>query len=73
MRRIACHRIVFPAGEEWQPVPTPSVLEIRSGIAVKWYTLTQELPQTEWLPGDVVLCRDGQGQLRALYNGKLLE
>ena len=73
LRRIACHRIVLPPGVDspsW--LPTPSVLEIQSGVAVKWYPLTQELPQTEWLPGEVVLCRDDQGLLRAYYDGQLL-
>ena len=71
-RRIACHRIVLPPGMESPIWPTPSVLEIQSGVAVRWYPLTQELPQTEWFPGEVVLCPDDQGQLRAYYNGQQL-
>ena len=51
---------------------TPSVLEIQSGVAVRWYPLTQELPQTEWLPGEVVLSCDEQGLLRAYYNNQQL-
>ena len=71
-RKIACHRIVFPERQDRPQVPTPSVVEIQSGTAVRWYPLTQELPQTEWLPGEVVLCRDDQGLLRAYYDGQLL-
>ena len=51
---------------------TPSVLEIQSGVAVMWYPLTQELPQTEWLSGEVVLKHDDHGLLHAYYNGQQL-
>ena len=72
LRRIACHRLVLPPEMDSPLLSTPSVLEIQSGVAVRWYTLTQELPQTEWLPGEVVLSHDEQGQLRAYYNNQQL-
>ena len=67
-RRIASHEIVLENNSR----RILSVVEIQSGVVVKCYALTQELPCTEWMPGEVVLRRDSEGCLRAYYNNVLI-
>ena len=69
IRKIASHRIVWPDLSE----QTLSVVEILSGVVSRCYPLTAEQPMTEWLPGKLNLRYDEAGQLRAYYEGKLLE
>ena len=67
-RRIASHKVVMPD----KSLLTLSVVEIQSGVVTKCFPLTQELPFTEWLPGQIVLIRDEQGLLRAYYNNEII-
>jgi hypothetical protein len=69
IRKIASNQIVL----EDKSVLTQSVVEISQGEVLKWYPLTQELPNTEWLGGQVCLIRDNDGVLRAYYNNKVIE
>ena len=68
LRRIASHEIVL----EDQRRLTLSVVEIQSGEVLTWYPLTQELPGTEWMPGQIVLRRDVNGVLRAYHNDRII-
>ena len=67
-RRIACHQLVLPTGKSL----TLQVVEIRGGLVENYYSFTEELPRTEWLPGCVKLNDDGDGLVRAYYEGKLI-
>ena len=68
IRRIASHEVVMPDGS----CQTLSIVEIRSGVVKKCFPLTQELPFTEWFPGQIVLRRDEQGFTRAYYNNVII-
>ena len=67
-RRIASHEIELEDHSR-QPL---SVVEIQSGEVLSWYPLTQELPSTEWMPGQTVLRRDENGVLRAYHNNIMI-
>ena len=67
-RRIASHEVVMPDGSR----QTLSVVEIQSGVVTKCFPLTQELPFTEWMTGEIVLRRDEQGLTRAYYNNVII-
>jgi hypothetical protein len=41
-------------------------------VVSQWYPLTEELPFAEWMPGQIVLRRDGEGLLRAYYNNVMI-
>ena len=49
-----------------------SVVEIQSGVVTKCFPLTEELPFTRWMPGQIVLRRDEQGLTRAYYNNVII-
>ena len=67
-RRIASHELILENGLR----QTLSVVEIQSGIVTNHYPLTQELPFTEWFPGQIVLKRDEEGLTRAYYNNVII-
>ena len=69
-RRIASHQILLDNGSLLTRL---SVVEILSGVVTDIYPMTEELPQTEWMPGEIRLTRDAEGQLRAYYNGKIID
>jgi hypothetical protein len=50
-----------------------TVVEIQSGVVSRCFPLEQELPQTEWLSGEIHLRNDADHQLRAYYQNKLIE
>lgn len=68
-RRIASHMIRFPDGS----CQNLMVMEIESGKLTRYYPLTEEWPNTEWLPGEVCLMKDDEGRLCAYYEGKKIE
>lgn len=49
----------------------PAVIELVGETVVRYFALTEELPATEWIGGEVVL-QGNKGNLRAYKNGKLL-
>ena len=69
LRKIASNQIVL----EDNSLLTLSVVEIQDGVATRWYPLAHELPNTEWLGGQVCLKRDKEGVLRAYYKNKVIE
>ena len=69
LRKIASNQIVL----EDKSILSLSVVEIQDGVATNWYSLVHELPNTEWLGGQVCLQRDEEGMLRAYYNNKVIE
>ena len=70
IRRIASHQILLDNGSLLTQL---SVVEIQSGVVTDIYPLTEELSQTEWMPGEIHLKRDAEGQLRAYYNKKIID
>ena len=65
-RRIACHELIMPDGQRL----THYVVEISNGYMVNHYPLLQEIPNTEWLVGQVFLKESDHGKLQAFYNRK---
>ena len=59
VRRVAAHEVVV--GKE---VISPAVVELIQGKVVRYYLLTEELPQTEWLGGTIYIEDDN-----AFWNG----
>jgi hypothetical protein len=49
-----------------------SVVEIEAGLVKATYPLVEELPHTEWLPGQIELRQDKDGACKAYYQGKQL-
>ena len=47
-----------------------AVVEIQEGRVVNYFEFREELPMTEWLGGEILVERDVEGILRALWNGK---
>ena len=68
LRRIASHETILENGTR----QTLSVIEIQEGKVVSCYPLTEELPQTEWMAGQIVLRRDDDGILRAYHNNRII-
>ena len=66
LRRIACHELILPNGQRL----THYVVEILNGYMVNHYPLLQEIPNTEWLIGQVVLKEGDEGRIQAFYNKK---
>lgn len=50
VRRVAAHEVIV--GKE---VFSPAVVELTQGKVVRYYLLTEELPQTEWLGGTIYI------------------
>ena len=69
LRKIASNQIVL----ENEKLLTLSVVEIYNGVVQRYYPLTQEMPNTEWLVGQVCLKREDDGTLRAYYKNKVIE
>ena len=69
LRKIAANQIVLQDNS----LLTLAVVEISNGEVTKWYPLTQELPNTEWFGGQILLKDDDNGVLRAYYNDKVIE
>lgn len=59
VRRVAAHEVIV--GKE---VFSPAVVELIRGKVVGYYLLTEELPQTEWLGGTILIEGDS-----AFWNG----
>ena len=68
LRKIASHETILENGTR----QTLSVIELQEGKVVSCYPLTGELPQTEWMAGQIVLRRDDEGVLRAYHNNKII-
>ena len=66
LRRIACHELILPNGQRL----THYVVEILNGCMVNQYPLLQELPNTEWFVGRVILKKSDDGHIQAYYNNK---
>ena len=49
------------------------VVEIQSGVVVRYYPLQEELPQTEWWSGLILLNQEDDGTIAAYHNGKRIE
>jgi len=67
--RIASNQLKLSTGE----VLRQQVVEIQSGVVVKYYPLQEELPQTEWWSGLILLNQENDGTMTAYYNGKRIE
>lgn len=50
-----------------------AVVEIQEGRVVNYFEFREELPMTEWLGGEIQVERDGEGILRARWNGKRID
>ena len=67
-RRCGAHRVVLLDGT----VLEQAVVEIEEGKVVNYYEFHDELPMTEWLGGEIIVKRDEEGILRAVWNEKLI-
>jgi hypothetical protein len=65
LRRIACHEILLPNGQ----ILPMSVVEIQSGKVLRYYPLVEEQAATEWWKGSIRLKVQGDGSLKAFYEG----
>lgn len=68
MRRCGAHQVILPDGSILQQ----AVVEIQEGRVVNYFEFREELPMTEWLGGEILVERDEEGILRALWNGKVI-
>lgn len=68
MRRCGAHQVILPDGSILQQ----AVVEIQEGRVVNYFEFREELPMTEWLGGEILVKRDEEGILRALWNGKVI-
>lgn len=68
MRRCGAHQVILPDGSILQQ----AVVEIQEGRVVNYFEFCEELPMTEWLGGEILVERDEEGILRALWNGKVI-
>ena len=68
MRRCGAHVVRLPDGS----LLLQAVVEVEEGRVVNYYEFRDELPMTEWLGGEIVVERDEQEVLRALWHGKRL-
>lgn len=68
MRRCGAHQVILPDGSILQQ----AVVEILEGRVVNYFEFREELPMTEWLGGEILVERDEEGILRALWNGKVI-
>lgn len=68
MRRCGAHQVILPDGSILQQ----AVVEILEGRVVNYFEFREELPMTEWLGGEILVERDEDGILRALWNGKVI-
>ena len=69
LRRIACNELITPEGQ----CLTLCVVELSDdGQVVRHYSLSKELPHTEWWQGRLNLRRDGDGIVRAYYKDKAI-
>ncbi len=69
LRRIASHQVLMPDGQ----LLRQAVVEMKDGVVVRCFPLVEELPQTEWLSGEVTIRKDTEGFLRAYYENKMIE
>ena len=68
MRRCGAHVVRLPDGS----LLLQAVVEVEEGRVVNYYEFRDELPMTKWLGGEIVVERDEQEVLRALWHGKRL-
>lgn len=68
MRRCGAHQVILPDGSILQQ----AVVEIQEDRVVNYFEFREELPMTEWLGGEILVERDDEGILRALWNGKVI-
>lgn len=69
IRKIASNEIRLPDGKTLPLM----VVEIRSGLVERYYSLRQELPFTEWMSGTIELRLSPDGALQAYREGVLLQ
>ena len=67
-RRCGAHEVTLPDGTALHQ----AVVELQEGRVVNYYEFRSELPMTEWLGGSILLRRDGEGIVRAFWQGKRL-
>ena len=68
-KKIASNRVILEDGT----VLSLRVLEIIDGKVTRMYPLSQELPATEWLSGQIYIKSDSEGNFRAFYNNMIIE
>ena len=67
MRRIAVHEL-----QAEKQTLSQAIIELTDGHVTDYYPFTDELPQTEWIGGTVILRRNKQGLIQAFKNNRLL-
>lgn len=68
-RRCGAHQVILHDGI----VLEQAVVEIEEGKVVNYYEFHEELPMTEWLGGEIIVSRDEEGILRAMWQGKVIK
>lgn len=68
LRRCGAHEVRLPDGS----LLRQAVVEMEEGRVVNYYEFRDELPMTEWLGGEILVERDEEGILRAMWQGKTL-
>ncbi len=68
-RRCGAHQVILHDGT----VLEQAVVEIEEGKVVNYYEFHDELPMTEWLGGEIIVSRDKEGILRAMWQGKVIK
>ena len=67
-RRIASNEVLTPQGQ----CLSQQVIELTDGVVTNLYPLVQELSNTEWMQGQIVLKSCPNNIVRAYYKGKIL-
>ena len=67
-RRIASNEVITPENQ----CLFQQVIELTDGVVTNQYPLVMEIPNTEWVRGQLVLRKCADGLVRAYYKGKIL-
>jgi len=67
-RRIASNEVLTPQGQ----CLSQQVMELTDGVVTNLYPLVQELSNTEWMQGQIVLKSCPNNIVHAYYKGKKL-
>ena len=64
LRRIASNEVITPEGQSL----IQYVVELWDGYVERYFPLQQEMSNTEWMQGQIILKKDTKG-IRAYYKG----